>query len=187
MRLERIGMALLVVATLLVAASIVASGDVGRALNALGGVCWFLAAGMLVSTALGSSHRPRMWAVVISLTAVVAFVVRPSDLALAAIGFGGAGILVGMLARDHELLWVTLVPALYLPFHIGTAVLKATVRSMMGVEATIRSEPPPTAAVVPVMMVAAALVGGYAAMSIRARLSVSNERGASPASPQRRT
>lgn len=168
MRWERIGTGLLISATLVVGASILAGGDFGRALNATGGVCWFLAAGMLVSAARKSSRQPTMWAGVIGLTAVVAFLVRPSDLVLATIGFGAAGILAGLLARDHELLWVTLIPGLYLPFHIGTAVLKATVRSMMGIETSIRSDPPPTAAIVPLMMVAAALLGGYAVVSIKA-------------------
>ncbi|MDQ3541518.1 MAG: hypothetical protein M3440_12615 [Chloroflexota bacterium] len=175
-RLERVGTVLLIFATLVVAASILAGGDVGRALNALSGVCWFLAAGMLVRAALKSSRQPTMWAGVIGLTAVVAFVIRPSDLVLAVIGFGGSGILVGLLARDHELLWVTLVPALYLPFHIGTAVLKAVVRSMMGIEAGIRSQPPPTAAIVPQVMAAAALVGGFVAVSIKARRSHPDDR-----------
>lgn len=187
MKLERIGTGLLVLATLVVAASILAGGDIGRGLNAFGGVCWFLAAGMLVSTTVKSSRRPSMWAIVIGLTVVVAFVVRPSDLVFAAIGFGGAGILVGMLARDRELLWVTLVPALYLPFHIGTAVLKAMVRSMMGIEATIRSEPPPTAAMVPFVMVVAALAGGYAAMSIKSGRSLVHERRLPSTDPSRRT
>lgn len=180
MKLERIGTVLLIVATLVVAGSILAGGDVGRLLNALAGICWFVAAGMLVSAALKSSRDVAIWVIVIGLTAVVAFVIRPSDLILAAIGFGGAGILVGLLARDHELLWVTLVPGLYLPFHIGTAVLKAVGRSMMGIEASIRSDPPPTAAVVPLVMVAAALMGWYVATAIKARRSRPDQRRVSP-------
>ncbi|CAA9564128.1 MAG: hypothetical protein AVDCRST_MAG43-2176 [uncultured Thermomicrobiales bacterium] len=186
MGLERSGTALLVLATLVVAASILAGGDVGRALNAFGGIGWFLAAGMLVSAAVRSSRQYMTWAAVIGLTAVVAFVVRPSDLILAAVGFGSAGIVVGTLAQNRELLWVTLVPALYLPFHIGTAVLKATVRSLMGTEPGIRSDPPPTAAIVPIVMVVAALAGGYAAMSIKAHRSDPDEGRFSPTSPHRR-
>lgn len=180
MGLQRIGTVLLIFAALVVAGSILDGGDAGRALNAFGGVCWFLAAGMLVRAALKLSRQPAMWASITGLTAVVAFVIRPSDLILAAVGFGAAGIIVGLLARNHELLWVTLVTALYLPFHIGTAILKVVVRSMMGIEASIRSEPPPTAAIVPLMMVVAALVGGYAAVAIKARRSHTDHHRVSP-------
>jgi carbon starvation protein CstA len=119
---------------------------------------------------------------VVCLTVVVAFIVRPSDLLLAAVGFGGAGLIVASLAQNHELLWVKLIPALYLPFHIGTALLGALVRSMTGTEASIRSEPPPTTAIVPLTMVVAALVGGYVAVSIKARRSRADDRQVSPAS-----
>jgi hypothetical protein len=137
---------------------------------------------MLVSATLKASRQVTPWIVVICLTAVVAFIVRPSDLLLAAVGFGGAGLIVGSLAQNHELLWVKLVPALYLPFHIGTALLRALVRAMTGTEASIRSEPPPTAAIVPLTMVVAALAGGYVAVSIKARRSRADDRQVFPAS-----
>jgi hypothetical protein len=65
------------------------------------------------------------------------------------------------------LLWAKLVPAFYLPMHIGTAVLKAVGRSILGMESSIRSEPPPTAAIVPAVMVAAALAGGWIAQRVK--------------------
>lgn len=171
MRLERAGLVLLLVATIVVAASILAGGTVGRVLNGVGGLCWFLAAGLLVTAGFRSTTRPAIWAIVTGATALLAFVIRPSDLILAMIGFGGAGLLLGICARNHERLWVAMVPALYLPFHIGAAVLRAVARSLSGAEAHIRSEPPPTAAIVPLVMVAAALAGGYAAVAIKSQRS----------------
>ncbi len=170
LKLERTGTVLLAFATITVGVAILAGGSTGRALNGLSGICWFASAGLLVSAASRSSRQPTRWLIILGLTAVVAFVIRPSDLVLATVGFGGAGLLIGIIARDRELLWVKLVPALYLPFHIGTAVLKAVVRSMTGTEASIRSEPPPTAAIVPLVMLGAALVGGYVAVSLKSRL-----------------
>lgn len=169
--LERTGTALLVIATLVVGISILAGGDTGRALNGFSGICWFVAAGMLVTATLKSSREVAPWVIALGLTAVVAFVIRPSDLLLASVGFGVTGALMGAIAPHHEILWVKLVPALYLPFHIGTAVVKAMIRSMTGAEASIRSEPPPTAAIVPLMMMGAALIGGHLAVAIKARRS----------------
>ncbi len=99
----------------------------------------------------------------------MAFVIKPTDLTLAVIGFGGAGFVIGMLAKTDPMLWAKLVPALYLPAHIGTAVLKAAGRSMLGMESSIRSAPPPTAAIVPFVMVAAAIAGGIVATALRQR------------------
>lgn len=169
MRFERSGTALLAFATILVGVSILVGGDTGRVLNGISGIIWFGAAGLLVHAARGVSQQVVLRWAVVGLTAVVAFVIRPSDMALAVIGFGGAGLAVGLLAQDRELLWVKLVPALYLPLHIGTAVLRSVVRSLSGAEASIRSEPPPTAALVPVLMVVAALLGGYLATDFKAR------------------
>jgi len=176
MRAERSGTALLVFATIMVGISILAGGDLGRVLNGISGIVWFGAAGLLIHAARRTSSQLGLWWTVAGLTAVVAFVIRPSDMVQAAIGFGGAGLVVGILARDDELLWVKLVPALYLPFHIGTAVLRSLIRSLTGAEASIRSEPPPTAALVPLMMVVAALLGGYAAVTTKARRSGARNR-----------
>ncbi|MGN6032719.1 MAG: hypothetical protein ACTHQE_13780, partial [Thermomicrobiales bacterium] len=76
---------------------------------------------------------------------------------------------IGMAAKADPILWAKLIPGLYLPMHIGTAVLKAVGRSALGMEASIRSEPPPTAAVVPFVMVVAAVAGGFLASALRER------------------
>lgn len=151
---------LLLIATLVVGVSILASGTPSRILNGIGGIMWFAAAAWLVWTALQISRRTSLWGALIVLTAVVAFVVRPSDLILATLGFLVCGALAGLLAGDGRLIWPTLIVALYLPMHIGTAVLKAVVRSIQGNEASIRTDPPPTAALVPIVMLIAAIAGG---------------------------
>jgi len=176
MRSERLGTALLLSATILVGISILADGDPARVLNGISGIVWFGAAGLLIHATLRTTSQPVLWGTVAGLTAVVAFVIRPSDMVLASVGFGGSGLAVGLLARDRELLWVKLVPALYLPFHIGTAVLRSLGRSLTGAEASIRSEPPPTAALVPLLMVVAASLGGYAAVALKARRSGTPDR-----------
>jgi len=100
---------------------------------------------------------------------VVAFVIKPSDLVLASVGFGGAGLIAGILVQRDPIFWAKMIPAFYLPLHIGTAILKAVGRNALGMESSIRTDPPPTAAVVPAIMLGAALVGGWLARSIRAR------------------
>lgn len=168
-RLERTGTLILLVATILVAISILLDGTPARLFNGVAGITWFSATALLAMAGLKASRRRALWAVLIGLTAVVAFVVRPTDMLLAIVGFGPAGFLVGMLARDGRVLWGTLVAGLYLPFHIGTAVLKAVGRSLTGGEASIRSEPPPTAALVPFVMLLAAMAGAAVASYLIAR------------------
>jgi hypothetical protein len=151
---------LLLAATIVVGISIVLEGAVSRALNGVAGVMWFGAAAMLVVAGLRINRSPKLWGGLLLLTAVVAFVVTPSDLLFAAIGFVTCGAVAIALAGDGRLLWSTLVVGMYLPMHIGTAVTKAVVRSITGNEASLRTDPPPTAAIVPLVMLGAALVGG---------------------------
>lgn len=151
---------LLLIATLVVGVSILASGAPAKVLNGIAGIMWFAAAAWLVWSALQISRRGSLWCAIILLTAVVAFVVRPSDLVLAALGFLICGALAALVAGDRRLIWPILVVALYLPMHIGTAVFKAVVRSIQGSEASLRTDPPPTAALVPLVMLIAAIAGG---------------------------
>jgi hypothetical protein len=88
---------------------------------------------------------------------------------LATIGSGGAGLVAGLVARRDPIFWAKLIPALYLPLHIGTAVLKAVGRSALGIESSIRTEPPPTAAIVPAAMLVLATAGGWFASKLRQR------------------
>jgi hypothetical protein len=158
---------LLLAATIVVGLSILLEGAVSRALNGMAGVMWFGAAAMLVTAGLRLQRSPRLWVGLVALTSVVAFVVRPSDLLLAVIGFVTCGALALLLAGDGRLLWSTLVVGLYLPLHIGTAVIKAVVRTISGTEASIRTDPPPTAAMVPLVMLGAALLGGLMVQRFR--------------------
>ena len=166
MRYEKAGTALLLMATLIVGVSITLDGEAARALNGIGGIAWFAAAGSLVAAATGFSQPPRMWAATALLTTLVAFVIRPSDLFLAIVGFGLAGAVIVWLAPSPHLLWATLIVALYLPFHIGAAIARMIARSIVGAEAVIRTDPPPTAPLVPIVMLIAALGGGLTAQRL---------------------
>jgi len=159
MQLEHAGTIVLAAATILVAASILAGGDAGRILNGVAGLIWFAAAGLLGVAASRVSRGWQVWTLAVAMTGVVAFLVKPSDFVPAVIGFGLAGAVMAVVSRRHGLLWAKLVVALYLPFHIGTAVARAMYRGLVGDEAAIRADSPPTAAVIPMVMLLAA-VGG---------------------------
>jgi hypothetical protein len=160
-QLQKIGTGALVSSTAVVAASIISDGQLSKALNGAGGLIWFGSAGLLAWAAAKTGESRRQWIVAVGLTAVVAFVAKPTDLVNATVGLGVAGAVMASQVRDRQLLWATLIPALYLPAHIGTAVLKAVGRSVLGMESSIRTDPPPTAAVVPFVMVVAAMAGGW--------------------------
>lgn len=168
-QLERIATGTLAVATVIVGASIVAEGQLSKGLNGAAGLTWFASSAMFIIEGRRRGATSLQWAGVTALTAVVAFVVKPSDIVLATVGFVPAAFAAGMMVKRDPLLWAKFVPALYLPLHIGTAVLKAAGRSALGLESSIRTEPPPTAAVVPAVMLGAALVGGWIARTVQQR------------------
>ena len=168
-KLERIGTITLVVATVIVGASIVTDGTLSRALNGVAGVTWFASSAMFIIEGKRRGASGLQWIGIAALTAAVAFVVKPSDIVLATIGFVPAGIAAALIVGREPVFWAKMIPALYLPLHIGTAVLKAVVRNAMGNEASIRTEPPPTAAIVPAVMVAAAIAGGFVAKALLGR------------------
>lgn len=168
-RLERIATGTLAIATVVVGASIVADGNLARALNGVAGLTWFASSAMFIVEGRRRGSSSLQWAGITALTAVVAFVIKPSDIVLASIGFVPAAFVAGSMVKRDPMLWAKMIPALYLPLHIGTAVLKAAGRSALGMDASIRSEPPPTAAVVPFVILAAAMVGGWAATRMKAR------------------
>ena len=136
----------------IVGAAVALGGDAGRVLNGAGGVGWMSAAVLMV-TALRRSAGSR-WGVgiAVAVTLGLAWFVSASDLTAAAIGFGAAGAVVAAVTRVDRSAWALLVPALWLPFHVGSAVVRAAVSG----EARIRTEPPPTAALVPLAMIIAA-------------------------------
>lgn len=167
--LERIATGTLATATVIVGASIVADGTLAKGLNGVAGLTWFASSALFAIEGRRRGAPGIQWAGIIGLTAVVAFVIKPSDLVLASVGFGGAGLIAGILVQRDPIFWAKMIPAFYLPLHIGTAILKAVGRNALGMESSIRTDPPPTAAVVPAIMLGAALVGGWLARSIRAR------------------
>lgn len=156
----KIGIAGLALGALLVGVAIVMDSDVGRAVNGVGGVLWFASTVLLTLAAWRTRPPVWLWAVLALVVIAVAFVVKPSAIVPAMIGFVPAGLLLGAIAPKSKLLWAALVPAWYLPAHIGTAIATSAVNAMLGNEASLRTDPPPTAAIVPLVMVACALVGG---------------------------
>lgn len=162
-QLERVATGTLATATVIVGASIVTDGTAAKVLNGIAGLTWFASSAMFIAEGRRRGSSALQWAGMIGLTSVVAFVIKPSDMALAAVGFGGAGAVMALFVKRDPLLWAKMIPALYLPLHIGTAVAKAAGRSALGIETSIRTVPPPTAAVVPAMMVVAAVAGGWLA------------------------
>lgn len=168
---ERVGTALLVGATGVVGVSIAAGGEVGRVLNGVGGLTWFSAAGVMVAAARQGERRGWQWPAAMALTGAVAFVIKPTDATLAIAGFGVAGAVMALLAVDRPVLWAKLIPALYLPAHIGTALLKVAGRELLGLEASVRTQPPPIAFAVPALMVAAAWTGGGIVAALKRRVS----------------
>jgi hypothetical protein len=169
MRLEIAGTIALAAATVIVAASILAGGDAGRVLNGVAGLTWFAAAGFLGMATFRVNRDWRLWLIAAAMTIVVAFLVKPSDFLPALIGFGMAGSAMALVAGKHGILWAKLVVALYLPLHIGSALAKATYRSLSGSEAAIRSDPPPTAAMIPIVMLLAAVGGALVVETLRDR------------------
>lgn len=162
-RQERIATGTLALATVIVGASIIADGQLARALNGVAGITWFASSAMFILEGRKRGSTPLQWAGITALTVGVAFVVKPSDIVLATTGFVPAGFIAARIAGHNPILWAKMIPALYLPLHIGTAVAKAAARSAAGMESSIRTEPPPTAAVVPAVMLGASLIGGFLA------------------------
>lgn len=162
--LQAIGTGALFFGALLVGIAIVMDSDAGRLVNGVGGVLWFAATAALTIVAARSRQPAWLWLLLAVLTITVAFIVRPSAAVPTLVGFIPAGFVMAAMARRAKLLWATLVPAWYLPAHIGTAVAGAAVRELLGHDAGLRTDPPPTAWMVPLLMVVCALIGGYAAM-----------------------
>ena len=103
---------LLLAAAALVGVAIAAEGAVARGLNGVGGVGWLVAA-VLLTRSLRIERR-RGFAVVadVGLAAVLALVVRPSNLVAAVVGFVVAVALVALAGRDRPTHRAFLVPTL---------------------------------------------------------------------------
>lgn len=163
-RLQMIGTAALAVAAALVGLAIALEGTAGSIVNGAGGLLWFAATVMLVVAGVKTRPAVWLWLLLAGLTLLVAFVVKPSAMVPTLVGFIPAGFVMATMAARSKLLWAVLVPACYLPAHIGTAVVRSVVREMLGNDAPLRTDPPPTAAMVPLLMVVCALIGGLLAV-----------------------
>ena len=135
-----------------VGGAIALGGESGRALNGVGGAGWLIAVVLLVATLRRVSDWQRGFGCAVAVTLGLAWLVSPSDLTAAIVGFGAAGAVVAAATSVHRSAWALLVPALWLPLHVGSAI----VRSAIAGEARVRTEPPPTAALVPLAMILAA-------------------------------
>ncbi len=153
----------LLLAAIMVGVAIVLDGAAGRVVNGAGGLLWFASTALLTVAARHAGAPVWRWGLLALVTIAVAFVVTPSAAVPTIIGFIPAGFLMAAIARQTPLLWAALVPAWYLPAHIGTAIARSAVRSFMGHEASVRTDPPPTAAFVPALMIVCALLGGWIA------------------------
>lgn len=163
-RLHAIGTVTLLVAATLVGIAIVLDGDAGSIVNGVGGLLWFGATAILVVAGAKSRPAPWLWVLLVGVTLIVAFVIKPSAMVPTLIGFIPAGFVMATMAARSKLLWAALVPACYLPAHIGTAVVRSVAREMLGNDPPLRTDPPPTAAMVPFLMVVCALIGGLLAV-----------------------
>src|SRR5690625_4465277 len=143
--MRRTGTVMLIAAAVLIGIAIVMDSDLGRVVNGVGGVLWFASAGVLTVSGVRTDVPGWLWLVLFAVTVVVAFFVTPSAVVPALVGFVPAGFLMAAIAPRRKLLFAALVPAWYLPMHIGTAVIQSVVRAALGHEASIRTDPPPTA------------------------------------------
>jgi hypothetical protein len=164
-----IGAAGLVLAGALVGLAIAADGALARAINGVGGLVWLASLGVLVWSVRRAPGRVVGAVAVLGVALALTFLVRPSELAPATVGFFVGGALVAAAVRRRELVWALLVPAAWLPVHLGVAVGRAVVRSLADGAPAVRTDPPPTAALVPLAMVTAAGVGGLAVRWVRER------------------
>ena len=157
----------LVLAGLVVAIAISTDGALSRGINGIGALVWLAATVALV---VGLRDGSRWWptlALAAAVTAILSFVVEPTSVVTAVPGFAlGGAALAAISARPVA--WALVVPALWLPVHLLTAVLPAILRAADGGEASVRTDPPPTAAIVPVMMILSAGAAGWLVSRIRA-------------------
>lgn len=153
--------AILLLAGVAVAIAIATDGVVSRAFNGFAGVLWIFSAGVLLMSLRSDA---KFWARLMQVALmclVLVVVVRPSDLGMAIAGFSSAGAIIAATTGARSFTWATLLPALWLPVHLGTAVVKAAYRALADKDAALRSDPPPTAAIVPLVMIVAAMAGAW--------------------------
>ena len=159
--LEQTGTLLLVAAGLVVAVAIAASGPISRGTNGVAGILWIVSAVMLISARRDESRFWSRLAIVAAICLGLVLFIKPSDLTWAIAGFGSAGLLIAFLFGEQGIGWAKVLPALWLPEHLGTAVGRAVYRSVRDLPTSVRTDPPPTAAFVPLAMILAAWGGAF--------------------------
>lgn len=160
-----LGQGLLVGAATAVGFAIVADGGLSRTLNGVGAAAWVIAAVLLAMMLRHDPGAGMGFGTAVGAAAVLAILVRPSDLVSAVIGFGIAGAAMSWPMRHHRLGWALLIPGIYLPLHVVVAIS----RSLIAGETTVRTEPPPTAPLVPLAMVLAAAIASVTVSWFRQR------------------
>jgi hypothetical protein len=161
------GILVLIIASLLVAASILVGGSVGRGLNGAAALLW-VASLIMIWKQLGADRtRLPVIAAAIAITFTLVVLLKPSNLLMAGLGFAVAGILVAVLAGHSHVQWSAIIPALWLPLHLTIAIGGALIGADGNSEIAVRTDAPPTEAFVPFVMVAATLVGGFVGATMR--------------------
>ena len=166
-----VGWGLLFLASSLVGVAIALDNSLGRALNGVGGILWLAAVVVLVRQARRERPTTIVWLVLCVAVVVLSSLLSPRDLGAAAIGFFVGGWVVALVARtgSARLSMVGLLPALWLPTHLGVAAVRALYRASLDRPAVIRTDPPPTVALVPLAMVLSALLGGMVSVYLGRR------------------
>jgi hypothetical protein len=159
----------LLAAGVVVGIAIALDGAVSRAFNGLAGILWFIAAAALVSEARRRAEARELIATTVLYGVVLVVAIRPSDLLWASVGFAAAGAMIALRTSSGPERAALLLPALWLPIHLGVALSKAIYRTIADQPASIRTDPPPTAALVPLAMIVAAYAGGWAVVRFRGR------------------
>ena len=167
----RVGGIGLVLAGLVVALAIATDGALSRGINGVGAMIWMLSLAALLRGGRDGSRWRIMLSLAALVTLVLSFGVEPTNIATAVPGFAIGGAAIAFVSR-RPVAWALMVPALWLPVHLLTAVVPAIVRSVTGGEASVRTDPPPTAAVVPLLMIVSAGVAGWLVGRWRERRSV---------------
>ncbi len=167
--LEQTGSVLLLLAGVIVGFAIAADGAIARSLNGVAGIAWIAAAVMLVRSQKGRPAFATRLVGVVALGAFLVLVLKPSNLLWALVGFGAAGVVIAIALPKAGVVWAKILAALWLPEHLGIAVVKAIVRELRDQPARVRTDPPPTAALVPLAMIAAAWGAAWLVTQYRAR------------------
>ena len=159
----------LVAAGVLVGIAIAADGAVARSINGIGGLVWLAALCLLARSVRREPRRLVGAAAVVGAALALTFLVPPSELLPAVLGFAAAGAATAAVVGRRGISWALLVPAAWLPVHLGVAVGRAAWRAAVDGAPAVRTDPPPTAVLVPLAMVVAAGMGGFAVARWRAR------------------